>query len=342
MAFTLRSKRKNTAAEGACNALGERTYSVTYEVEQTDGGTLGEPMDILLAAMALSGSPTSGAGDARVPAWGEEYSFGGFTDTDSFLQNITWRRPSPEHHFGLWHFDLSYGPARNLDPGIFTEPNPLLWPVVFDLDWISEQVPLDAARVVEDLSHVGRSANSLGPVINSCGVEFTEPLLKTVYYPILIAKKNYATLDEIVALNLAYQGTTNDGTYFGASQRKAKYLQTASGGRQQVNGQVYYPGTTRIWFKRATWDRPVLNNGWSHFRIEGGDYLLDDAGNPKLFKNKVHDNPAAAADAEPDADCSEPLNLALDGTLQPSDTSALYLTFRDLEEVDYTGIGIGG
>jgi len=46
--------------------------------------------------------------------------------------------------------------------------------------------------------------------------------------------------------------------------------------------------------------------------------------------------------ADPTELCSEPLNLRLDGTLQNANETALYLTYRDLNEVNYTGIGIGG
>jgi hypothetical protein len=334
MALTVTSKVKNVSSgDGSVNALGERSYEVVFEVDQDDAGPLADGVAVTLAAIALGGS-------GRVYGLGEEYSLF-TTDLDSYCQLISWKRPDPANNLKRWHVTCNFGPSQGTDPGVYTEDNPLLWPVIYDVDFIEEQVPLDKARVVESLSHIGRAAGSLGPVINAAGVEFTEAALTTIWYPILIAKKNYSTLDEIVALNLAYQGTTNSDTYFGAATRKAKFLSTASGGRQQVNGTVYYPGTTRIWFKDATWDRGILNNGWSHLVKSGGNYKLDSAGKPKLFKNKVHDDPNAAAETDPDQDCSEPLNMALDGTLQPSDVAGLYLNYRDLNEVSYAGIGIG-
>lgn len=347
MPTVLRSIRTITPDNGSCNALGERNYSVSYQVDQADGETVAEPMDLLLAAMALAGSPSTTAGNARIPEWGEQYSFNSFTDLDSYVQNISWQRKEFKETHRRWLYTLTYGPPRNTDPGVFSEPDPLLWPVLYDVDWIEEQVPLEEAAIVENLSHVGRAADSVGPVINSAGVEFTEGLLKTIYYPVLIALKNYETLDEIVALNLAFQGTTNDDTFFGAAARKAKYLMTASGGRHEVNGQVYYPGTTRIWFKDATWDRKVLNNGWEHFEKVGGSYVTETTGEPRLFPNAepaVEAIDAGDLDAELPKDvlCGEPRNLKLDGTLLETDEPAIYLTYRDLGEVDYAGIGIGG
>ena len=332
MALTVSSKRLNDEDSGSGNGLGQRNYSIAFVVDQTDAGALASPLAVLLAAQALSGT-------ARIPETGENYSFDGTTDADSFLLNIIWKRVKSEEIFTRWRYDLQYGPAA--EPGVLNIP-PLSRPVLYDIDWIEEQVPLENAAVVESLSHVGRAAGSVGPVVNSVGVEYTEAALKTIYYPVLIALKNYATLDEIVALNMAYQGSTNNGTFFGASARKAKYLMTASGGRQQAMGETFYPGTTRIWIKQATWDRKILNNGWGHFEKISGNYVNDANGKPKFFKNKIHDDPAAAAGSDPTLDASEPMNLALDGTLAISNVPAIYLTFRDLVESNYAGIGIGG
>jgi hypothetical protein len=332
MPVTVSSKRPPQEETGSANGLGERRYKVEFEVDQTDAGPLADGIGIVLAAQLL-------VGDGRVPETGEHYDY--FTeDLDSFCQNLTWERTNAKELATRWKIIAEFGPVTG-DPSILNVP-PLSRPVIYDIDWIEEQVPLEQARIVEGLPHIGRAAGSLGPVCNSCGIEFTEAALKTIYYPILIAQKNYATLDEIVALNLAYQGTTNSDTFFDASARKAKYLMTASGGQQQQMGQTFYPGTTRVWFKQPTWDRQILNNGWGHFKKTGtGAYMSDDLTHAKWFKNKVHDDPDADETADPKADASEPMNLALDGTLAISTIPAIYLTFRDLNEVSYAGIGIG-
>src|SRR6185295_9547486 len=119
-------------------------------------------------------------------------------------------------------------------PGKLTETDPLLWPTEYWVEWTEEQIPLTEAKNVEEMIYALRSPNTLGPVTNACGVEFSEPLMKTIYYPVLHAQKAYETLDEIVALNVTYQNTTNNGSYFGAGQRKAKYLGTESGRIQKL------------------------------------------------------------------------------------------------------------
>lgn len=321
---------------------GGRTYEVEFAVDQTDSGALAAGVAVVIAAQLLGVDP--------VPLKGDEYSFDGTTDDDSFCQEIEWHRPDPDDKPKRWHVACRYAPLEGVDHGTILEPDPLLWPVEYFVEWTEEQVPLNEARNVEELLYADsfpRAADTLGPVVNACGNEFTEPLMKTVYYPVLHAQKAYATLDEIVALNDAYQNTTNNAPFFGATTRKAKYLGTESGRKQRLNGVDFYMGVTRIWFKRATWDRPVLNNGWSHFERPAANpntILYDADGQRMFFKNLIHDDPASAEadnDIDPESPCSEPLNLSLDGTLLKADEPTVYITYRDLEEVNYAGIGIG-
>lgn len=338
---TTSTKRLPTPERGMEDRLGGRIYEVVFEVDQTDGGSRAAGVEIVQTAQ------TAG----QLPLKGDQYSFDGTTDLDSYLQEIEWLRPVPVERERRWHVFCRYAPLDGIDSGTISEPDPLLWPTEYWIDWVEEQVVLEEARNVEELLFIFRGPNTLGPVVNACGQEFTEPLMKTIYYPVLNAQKAYETLDEIIALNLAYQGTTNNATYFGSPARTAKYLTTESGRIQQVNGISFYMGITRIWFKDATWDRQVLNNGWNHFKYEPGSDPLTilyhpDSADPLLFKNLVSDKSAdevfgGATDVD-DVPSSEPLNLTLDGTLMPKDEDGIYITYRDLEEVAYSGIGIGG
>lgn len=339
MPVTTTTKRLPTPERGLEDRLGGRIYEVVYEVDQTDGGPRAAGSAVVIAAQNAS----------QIPGKGDNYSYDGTTDLDSYLQEIEWFRPSPVDKERRWHVVCRYAPAEGIDSGTILEPDPLLWPVEFWVDWVEEQVVLEEASNVEEMLFIFRGPFSLGPVVNACGQEFTEPLMKTIYYPVLNAQKAYETLDEIVALNLAYQDTTNSDTFFGAEPRKAKYLTTESGRIQQVNGTSFYMGITRIWFKDSTWDRKVLNNGWNHFKYDPNNPTTilyhPDSADPLLFKNLVSDQSAEEAQISTDVDTiasSEPLNLTLDGTLLPKDEPGVYITYRDLEEVAYSGIGIGG
>lgn len=236
----------------------ERTWR-HYVSDQTDVGGA-----IILLAMAL-------VDENRCPEIGETYNYGGLDDEGSYCQRIRVWRPEPLSSPEMWNITAYFMPlSEGTTDGTITEPNPLSWATVYDVDYLEEQVPLETAVNLDDLSHVGRPAGTNGPLVNSCGVEFIDPVLTTETYPILLARKNYATLNEIIALNTAFQKTVNNDTFFGAAAGTAKYLTTESGGQQKVGGVTFYPGTTKIIIKDAGWDRKILNNGMSHLESFGG------------------------------------------------------------------------
>lgn len=315
----------------------QRTYETVYRIKQTDTGSRAGVVAMIGAAQALGSNP--------LPLYGDNWSLDGDTDLDAYALEYSsiWQTPADRPKF--LDVTVKFAPVKGGDPGNLAEPDPLLWGTEYWVEWTEEQVVLAEAANVENLPTILRNPGTVGKVVNGCGVEFTEPLMKTVYYPVLHAQRNYQTLDEIVALNIAFQGTTNSDTFFGAEQRKAKYLGTESGRIQKINGESFYVGITRIWFKDATWDRKVLNNGWNHIELADGVPVVDGEGHAVLFKNKVHDDPQTIEDdpdADPDTPCSEPLNLALDGTLIPTGVDPVYISYRDLNEVAYGGLGIGG
>lgn len=337
MALTVTCKRQPTES-GSSDKNQQRTYRSKYTIQQTDTGARVSAPSLIIAAQALM------SGDI-LPEYGDNYADAGTTDLDSYATTFNWDMSAGADQQKILTVDVGFSPAEGTNPSNLAEPDPLLWETEYWVEWTEEQIVLNEAVNVEALPSIGRAANTLGKVVNGAGVEFTEPLMKTVYYPVLHAQKQYATLDEIVALNTTYQGTTNSDTFFGATARKAKYLGTESGRIQKINGQEFYVGITRIWFKNATWDRKVLNNGWSHVVFDGGVPVENADGKVILEKNKVHDDAQDVIDddtIDPDTPCSEPLNLALDGTLLFPNDAPVYITYRDLTAVAYSGIGIGG
>jgi hypothetical protein len=333
VSLTVTCKRLPTEEPGSSDQNQQRNYSISYLIEQTDTGTLATPKAMITAAQALGANP--------LPLYGDTY----VDDADAYAMQFNWRRPSPAEFPKRLEVTIGWLPPKSIDPGRLAEPDPLAWPTEYWVEWTEEQVVLEEATNVEELQNIDRPALTLGKVVNACGVEFTEPLMKTVYYPVLHCQKAYEFLEDIVSLNVSYQNTTNSGTFFGALARTAKYLGTESGRIQKINGQSLYMGITRIWFKNATWDRKVLNNGWSHFKLAEDTYpIANEDGKGVLFKNKVNDNPPATGDpaGDPDTPCSEPLNLSLLGELLAPDDPPVFITYRDLDEVDYLGIGIGG
>jgi hypothetical protein len=333
MPLTVTCRRQATAEPWSSNTNQQRTYQTVYRIEQTDAGSRAGVPSMILAAQALVSN--------ALPVYGDQWSLDGDTDPDAYATQFSsvWVHPADKPKF--LDVTVTFGPQG--EPGKLLETNPLSWPTEYWVEWVEEQVVLDKATNVEALDGIGRAALTLGKVVNACGVEFTEPLMKTIRYPILHAQKNVEDLEDIIATENTYQDTTNNGTFFGAPARTAKFLSVDGGRKQKINGQSFYAAVVQIQFKRATWDRLVLNNGWSHFQKDAGSYIEKD-GAPQLFKNKVFDDPQALLDdpdADPDTSCSEPLNLDHDGLLIVNNAEPDYISYRDLEEVDYAGIGIG-
>ena len=322
---------------GSSDQNDRRTYQEIFEVTQAEGETPAAGVAVAIAAQqVMTGDP--------LPLHGDTYSRAGTTDLDAFAMKFAWKKPYPQEHPRRWHITCDYLPPDDVDPGQIGEPDPLLWPTEYWCDWVEEQVLIEKAKIVESLDHVGRAANSEGPMINSAGEQTIDPQMKTVLYPILCCQKAYATLEEIVALNTTYQDSTNNGTFFGAPIRDAKYLVTESGRLQRAGGISFYLGITRIWFKKVTWDRKVLNNGMMHLQKDGAAYKLDGKGKPQLFRHmvrEVHYTDAGAVELGAYVPSPEPANLDLLGQVLAKDLPAINLTYRYLTELNYAGIGIG-
>lgn len=335
MTLTVESRRLPYEEKGSADLYGQRTYEYSWMIDQTDSGSRAAPAAMVIAAQQ-GGSPDP------VPQYGDNPNFDGFTDLDSYAQGFSWYRPDPVNYPKRVICDVQFAPARSIKASRLAEPDPLLWETEYWVEWTEEQVVIFDARNVDPLPAINRDALTLGKVVNACGVEWEQTLTKTVYYPVLHCQKQYETLEEIVALNLAYQETTNNATFFGSPPRTAKYLGTESGRIQKVGGSEFYVGITRIWFKNETWDRKILNNGYSHFELNEQGFIYDGQGHKKLFRNDIFDIPGQPADGLPNVAATDPLNLTMIGTILPNEYPPFWISYRYLEEVNYAGIGIGG
>jgi hypothetical protein len=349
MPLTVSSKRLPDEQPWSADALGRRTYEETFEVDQTDAGDMASGVAVAIAAQQLM------VGDA-LPLRGDNYSYGGLTDLDAFALEFSGRRPWPKTYSKRWHITVKYGPPEG-DADALVEDDPLLWPPEYWVEWTEESVPLTDAKIVEDLSHIGRPVFSNGPIVNAAGEGTIDAQMKTIYYPVLCCQKAYETLEEIVALNTAYQDSTNSIAFFGSAPRTARYLLTESGRMQRAGQQAVYFGITRIWFKAATWDRLILNNGFMHLRRQNaggtGDYFRDGNGRPMLHRfmlpqTQFNDDGTEKFVIDEETgkrvyvESPEPANLGLGGLVLPKDAPAINLHYRYLNELPYAGIGIGG
>lgn len=221
----------------------------------------------------------------------------------------------------LWQWTVQFSPPPQGEGGgggeVSQIENPLDRPAVFNVEYQDIETVIDKARNVDALSHGdgkggNRAALTLGPIVNAAGKRPDEPHVTTDRLEVLVIKKNYATLAEIVERNRDFKRSTNDGTVQGYGARELRYLLTESQGEQYENGIRFWPGVTSILAEETT-DLILDNVGYEYW----------DAANSNWVR-------AADKDGQP---TGEPINLKLDGDKGGDNSTTI--TYRHLTEKDY-------
>jgi hypothetical protein len=249
-------------------------------------------------AQALSGAPDP------LPDLYQNHSEFGVTDASSYVQSVDLAQE--EGHQCIWKATVNYGP---MPPGSSPGDNvatPTLRPTRWRVEWLDQQ-----GILVKD-----RLGN---PIVNSVGDEFDIPLDEPELFMVLVAEKNYLTLQEIIDLGIQYHGTVNSAIFRGGAVRTVKFLPIQSSDIQHESGISFYTAALRFAYNPKTWDREVLNRGW-RFRQAA-------AGPIQKIIDPVTKLPP-----------SQPLNLAADGTLIPDGDPAVYLKFEANVLADYNAI----
>lgn len=159
-----------------------------------------------------------------------------------------------------WQCDVSYLPLTPGEPPNDAPDDPLQWPATYRIDWVEQEKPIQQARNVEALGPdlVRRDANTLGPIVNGALQEYYQPQVYVARDAVVSITKNVATLDEAVARNVNFAGTTNSDTFLGAEARRARFLVAETDGLENANGIEYYAMTTRVQIEKTT--DLILNN----------------------------------------------------------------------------------
>ena len=212
----------------------------------------------------------------------------------------------------VWDTTVTWGVADDgEDQTQQQNPNPLLRPPAFNIEYIETEYPIEEAANLVALPHGdgkggSRSTDTVGPIVNAAGKRPDEPQVDTERNAILIVERNFASLADIVNLNETYQRTTNEDTTQGFSPETLKYMVTDSLGKR-IEGQVeYYPGITRIEKKKTT-KRIIDNMGYAYWDDDDAEIKDDD-------------------------DIKDLHNLALDGT---KDSASTVIPYRYLTRVPY-------
>lgn len=248
--------------DGGISATLSDTYTgdairETYQIRLTSG----ERNPLVVEALANAG------GTNPLPQRGTLY--GPSVGYGLYARRFDWSIVDP--HL-IWQCVVNYEPLKPGEQDPTSNSNPLAQPPTFSLDWIEYEAVITEAYNLDGfgdgIDGYSRSIETLGPVVNSYGREFDEPLTDVRREAVLNITRNYATLDQIINIQETYAGTTNSDTFKGASARRCKFLAIESGGIQTSNGIDFYRGTSRIKVGNTT-DRELLNTGWEYLDADG-------------------------------------------------------------------------
>ena len=228
------------------------------------------------------------------------------------------------------------------------------WPVEYWVEWIEEQVPIEKAECITDMYQIRRgpkakeenAAREPGHIVNAVNQQTIDPLMKTLYHPVICAVFNSPTYLDACALNRLWAESVNEDEFLGDAARTWRYLFAQADRRQQTTIKNplavnpanrntiinYYPTTVKLEYRAATWDLEVVNNGMTCFKYKIENIDAAEA-NPKgtganiPFLQRDPDNSSNFAQfpvqvfTKPGSnklvDAAEPQLLNLDGAQRP-------------------------
>lgn len=239
-----------------------------------------------------------------------------------FVSNI---HGEPESAQGtIWNFDVTFSPPPSGEDDDQQNPNPLLRPPVFNVEYIETEYVVKQAKNQTALTGgFTRPIGTLGPIVNAAFRRPDEPIVRTRRIPVIVIEQNFPDLGVILDRNEDFQDTTNsDSITLGSKTfdpRRLKFEVCRSLGKQLENDIVFYPGVTEIQILKST-DLILDNVGFHYWDAAENSYIR-------------------AKDSEGN-ETAEPVNLELDGTLKATggvgDTGTTTITYRDLDEVAYS------
>lgn len=291
---------------------GNYTHGARYDVETNDHTD---------AAVAVIVQSQSALPDP-VPAYMSTFALNGSADASAYCKSIVARRHASKRT--KWTVEVEWSVLEGDDPAndVTSQDDPLTVPVKYWLEREEFQEPLTEAWNETALPGIGRSIDTLGPIQNAAGQEPSSAYMRTVRVPVLVAQKNYATLQELITLNRNFDDAISSDVFYGAPAGEAIYRGTEISQPQYAGGTQYYVGTTRVAFREGGWSLPLVNRGWKF--LSGGQ--LQEATTKDADGNQVP--------------VSEPINLELDGSRTPDGQVGTTILYRVNRKVAFSGLGI--
>lgn len=313
-------------------SLGDRKhrYSAKYRVTTDTRAMSG----LAVAILAQSATPDP------LPAYFASYALYGASDPSALAQDFSGSTPDPDKHATVWIFSVGWRPLEgDQDDDHTSQDNPLDRPLRIRVDQEEVEELVENGYNDDALPNVnlpgetgGRAADTFGPICNSAGQQPDTPLTRPRKIDVLVIRKNFATIDEIVALRNAFNGKLNNATFYGAPARKALCRSITMSDEMSAGGVEYREAEFQIAGDPNGFSIPLVNCGWKHFNDD-----LD------LVEAKVLDKEATEeAGSDVFVPVSEPVNLDLDGKKVADGETGTSLGWRVNDLADFSGLGIGG
>lgn len=217
--------------------------------------------------------------------------------------------PRSEHATTKLTLTVSAGKLPDGQSPGFATPEQIEDPTKRKIIWWNERI--SETRIVD------RDKNG-GPILNAAGQPFDEPIVEEDWLTVIVAQRNYGTLEEIEQINEQFKDSVNSSTFRGHTNGTVRFTGIETGPPQYENGIEYYQGQTRFIVKISGWTKRIVNKGFKHF--------TEDA-NPA---NRVLVN--ATENGQP---VSEPVLLTEDGRRLPKDQVGNFIAVEIYEEMDY-------
>lgn len=247
------TESKMIAVRGQFREGGKQDFEIRYRVHTS---ALQSPLQTWLDGMTASPNPLPAINTA----------FPG--SPKAFCKEISIDQEH-ERNPHIWIATVSYGELQedqdNTSEDPFVQDNPLDRDTVWRVEW----------DVVQEIVSEDRNGEQ---IVNSAGQPFDEALLEDRHLAVMVGRKNYETEEEIRDIGTEYDRAVNSAVFRGEAVRTVKFDGVGCSDPQWENGIRFYEATFRFSVKAETWDRKVLDRGFSYLDAGKLKNIRDDDG----------------------------------------------------------------
>lgn len=292
-----------TGRSSSQDKMGLRSYRATYRVEMSS--TSYGPANVLEHAQSYKPDP--------IPKLWQKYRIDSDFDNYAFCQSRTVEQ-TEDNKRTWWKVNCEWRPLNPGEDQDDSTTHPMSRPVRYRVEHATYTENIEKDKDGES-------------VVNGAKQEFDTALQQEVSHMVLVATKNFATLQDVIDLNLKYAMHVNTTTFHGASKRKCLCYPISCSNLIREGKVEYYQATFHIEFRDDTWDRRYINQGM------------------KYLKAGVLTNVFAENEDGEEVQVNEPMLLDSAGAMLAANTTGTVanggiLEFRVRDEISFSGLGV--